>query len=897
MALMKGTLWLTQSLQRLLRPKSVAILEACLIGLVSALAAVLLKQAIAAMESWTAAIGTDLPPLLILPVIGLLGGLLSGWLIERAAPEATGSGIPQVKAALGYASIALDLRVAVVKLVSTTLALGAGLGLGRQGPTVQIGAALAGQFSRWLATSPAYQRQLVAAGAAAGLAAGFNAPIAGVLFVIEELLQDLSELTLGTAILAAFVGGVVSRLLGGRGLIPDLSGIDLSFTLMDIPVLMLLGAIAGVLGASFNRGILTSLRFYRQYLPGWRPSWQMGLAGAISGMILAFLPPILRSSSDTQDLLVLGEIGWQITAIAFVGKFLLVLLAYGSGVPGGLFAPSLILGSALGGLIGQIAQAVQLELNGIVLSHAPVIYTLTGMGAFFSAVTRGPITAIVIVFELTMDFDVVLPLMIGSVVAYLVAEKVSKGSIYTHLLEFRGIQLDQKFAGDQQLQGLLAADIMQRRVETLPAEMTIAAAIQFFEQSHHRGFPVVADGRLVGMVTQSDLARIRVRGLNPDLPLSQIMTQRLISVGPGDRLAHVLYLLNHYQISRLPVTEGRKLVGIITRADIIRAECDRLSGEASPLKVKPAPSYPVYQTQSPTTAQGRLLVPLSNPQTTDALLRLAAAIAQQHHYDLECLHIIPIPRHSRPSETSVDITASRQMMEHAVAGGQTWQVPVHSQIRVAQDIASAILETIRDRHIDLVLMGWEGVTLTPGRIFGTVVDTIVREASCNVVLVRPGKQLILPLAKAADLSGQSALTLLMRLFTLNRWLIPVAGGPNAQYALTLLPALVALSQHPQIRLCQVFSPSEPYQDTTLLEQDADFLNQQLQAPVITVTLCADSVADAIVDLVEKDQCDVIVLGASREGLLQQVIQGNIPEQIARHSDCTVILVRQALSPE
>ena len=178
------------SLTKWLKPKRLAILEAGLIGLLAGLAAVLLKQGIGWLGGWRVHLANEIPAWIALPVIGLVGGFLSGFLIEKFAPEAAGSGIPQVKAALGYVPIALNLRVAVVKIVSTILSLGSGLALGRQGPTVQIGAAIAGQVSLWIPNSPEYQRQLIAAGAAAGLAAGFNAPIAGVLFVIEELLHD-----------------------------------------------------------------------------------------------------------------------------------------------------------------------------------------------------------------------------------------------------------------------------------------------------------------------------------------------------------------------------------------------------------------------------------------------------------------------------------------------------------------------------------------------------------------------------------------------------------------------------------------------------------------------------------------------------------------------------------
>ena len=223
--------------QWLLPRRRLAIAEACLIGLVSGLSAVLLKQSAGWLGSFRIQASNQLPASLILPAIGLSIGLLCGFLIACWGTEATGSGIPQIKGALAQFPIALNLRVAIVKLVTSILSMSAGLTLGRQGPTVHIGSALAAQLSHWVPTSPEHRRQMIAAGAGAGLAAGFNAPLAGILFIIEELLRDLSNLTLTTAILASFIGAVVSRLLGGRSLDLNLqlSHLSISFTAPEIP--------------------------------------------------------------------------------------------------------------------------------------------------------------------------------------------------------------------------------------------------------------------------------------------------------------------------------------------------------------------------------------------------------------------------------------------------------------------------------------------------------------------------------------------------------------------------------------------------------------------------------------------------------------------------------------
>jgi CIC family chloride channel protein len=866
---------LQKRLEPLLSRKRVAILEACIIGIVSGLAAVSLKQGVEWLTLWRTSPG-PIPLWAALPLIGLVGGWLSGWMVERLAPEASGSGIPQVKAAMGFAPIPLNLRVALVKLGSTLLALGSGLSLGRQGPTVQIGAGLAAQLSRWVPTSPEYRRQLISAGAAAGLAAGFNAPIAGVLFVVEELLQDFSGLTLGTAILASFIGAVVSRLLGGQGLNLVMSAPSVNLSVYDLPFLAILGILAGVLGAAFGRGIFASLTFFRQFkklgLPG-----RIGVAGLITGVVGVFLPIAAEDNTGLQEFLVTGSVGWQMVAMAFVVKFVLTLLAYGSGAAGGIFAPSLVLGAALGCLVSFLAQGAY---TGFGVWEMPAqlgsttTYALTGMGAFFSAVTRVPITAIVIVFEMTADFNLVLPLMIGSGIAYLIADKASSGSIYNRLLATQGIHLEPTAQANNPWAHLKASDLMQRRVETLSNQMLLQEVIQAFSRSHHRGFPVLEDGKLVGIITQSDLGEATTQGLDQRCTLNDIMTPHPVTVDPEASLPHVLHLLNRLKVSRLPVTEGSKLVGIITRADIIRAESDQVSGELKELGPQAQPSYTVFQQRGPATGQGSLLVPIADPEVANYLINMASALAQNFHYELECVHVLPVPRSVAPREARVDLQTIEPLRQIVSHYAETSPLPIHFEVRVAHEIGRTLLEVIKERHIDLVLMGWYQQTMTPGRVIGGVVDTLVRQAPCQIMVVRPGRNL-----------------------TLNRWLIPTAGGPNAEIAQQLLPGLLTLGQAPEIRLCSICHPSEGKCLTPQhLSKLAGGLEGTLHRPVHTHTVNNESVSEAILQLSKKYWSDVILMGASRENLMSKVLRGNIPLEIAQKTDITVILLRQVYEP-
>jgi CIC family chloride channel protein len=692
------------------------------------------------------------------------------------------------------------------------------------------------------------------------------------MFVIEELMRDVSNLTLETAILASFTGAVVSRVLGSADLdIPNQmldATVRTSFSAAEIPFFLLLGILAGLLGGIFNRGIIWARDFNdRLRLP---MAARVGLAGLISGSVVALLPPFFQNNAGLREFLVTGSAGWQTTAIAFTAHFFLTLLAYGSGAPGGLFAPALVLGSALGFLVGT----GEVLLMG---SGSTMTYALTGMGAFFTGVVRVPITAIVIVFEITADFELVLPLMLACAMAYIIGESVYSGSIYQHLLAISNIELQEETQSNRLLENVKATDVMQRKVETLSSQMTVAEARQAFSNSRLRGFPVMEQGKLVGIITQTDMAKISARP--GDLPLNEIMTPQPVTVKPQTSLSQVLYVMDRHQLAHLPVTQGSRVVGIITRTDIIRAEADLLSGKFPQGAAKPESSYVVYATRAPGVGKGRILLPLANPEHVSRLLKIAGAIAQYQDYELECLQVVTVPRHSSPSQTKVNTFKYRRALRHAEKVGKELGISVHTQVRIAHDVAEAILETIREHHVDLTLMGWKGNTATPGRIFGGVVDAVIRQAPCDVMVVKLSEHFPLPELQLRP-----------------NWLIPIAGGPNAQRAIELLPALLKVNRplaQPRLWLAQVHPPQDFDADYSGLEKTASQLRENLELPVITAPLRGHSVAESLIRFIKAEHCDVVILGASREGLLKQTVQGNIPDAIARSVKSTVILVRSA----
>ena len=240
------------------------------------------------------------------------------------------------------------------------------------------------------------------------------------------------------------------------------------------------------------------------------------------------------------------------------------------------------------------------------------------------------------------------------------------------------------------------------------------------------------------------------------------------------------------------------------------------------------------------------------------------------------LRVIPIPQHVYPAQAKVETSSDRQLMRELEDWGKISGIPLHTQIRVATDISEAVLETIATEHIDLLLMGWKGHSGVGGTIFGNVVDSLIRQAPCDLMLIKLG---------AAPHSFPRQLRLR------HKWLIPTTGGDRINKLLTILPALAQLSQiPPKIQLCQV-SPHDQQNFTQDFQQAVALLRNTLSYPIIPLFVCESSVSKAIIELTQRKKYGLVILGASNEGLLQNVVKGNIPEAIARHANSTVIIFR------
>lgn len=550
-------------------------MEAFLVGLVAGISSLVLKAGVDWLGSQRVDATNMYPVNIVLPAFGAIGGFFAGLLIERVAPEAAGSGIPQVKAALNRVRMAMDLRVAFAKLFGGMLVLGSGLFMGKEGPTVQLGAALAASLSRRSKHTLAYRRQLIAAGAGAGLAAAFNAPIAGVVFVLEELLKDVSSSTVIIAISACGGAALILNLASHYAHMPEAKlAIVPALHLADLPFVALLGLLCAILGCVFNAGIVNAMNLYQQ-MKRVPVSIKVAIAGLLTGMVVAALPAEFRDYAQTRAMIVDGKMPWIMIPVAFVEFFLLTMTAYGSGAPGGLFAPCLVLGATIGYMVG----VGEVYLTG---QGSPTTLALVGMGAFFAGVGRVPLTAITITFELTGSFVLVTPLMIACSIASFVGDKILPESLYDRLMVWNGINLrtqdeDGKDADEEsdteRALTLKAVDVMKYAPDqTISSQTPIADALNMFKASTLRGLPVVDKGKLVGVLSQNDLSSlIHLEDPPADMTVKDIMKPHPVAVNPYDTLEEILFLFTRYKFTWLPVAEEDRFIGIISQSDVAAA--------------------------------------------------------------------------------------------------------------------------------------------------------------------------------------------------------------------------------------------------------------------------------------------------------------------------------------
>jgi CIC family chloride channel protein len=559
-----GNWWNTPLLQRLgklqQREDQVFLVLALVIGALTGLAVV-------AFIVLTERMGMRLYPAggapwrrLLFPVAGSLG---VGYLLFRYFPYARGSGVPQTKAALYAREGRITLRTVLGKFFCTSATLASGIPLGREGPSVQVGAGIASVLGRLLGLRPEKVKALIPVGAAAAIAAAFNTPLAAVLFALEEIVGDLHAPVLGSVVLASAASWGVLRLLLGNSPLFKVPQYQLVHP-AEFAVYAVLGVAGGFVSVAFTKLLLVMrerfLRFPHKTL------WFQPVAGGlVVGLLGWFVPQVLGVGYGYVGYALNGNMAVRLMALLVLLKLITVTASYASGNAGGIFGPALFIGAMLGGCAGTLAHRLFPAYTAT--SGA---YSLVGMGAAFAGIVRAPMTSVVMIFEMTQDYAVIVPLMISNLVSFFISSQLQKQPIYEALAVQDGIHLPSAESRERGVQRQ-AARIMRAATASLPAEITIQDALERVRSSEFRTW-LVADRR--GVVGVIDLSRLeRELAESADKKLGELVGGLVFPHIHSDQgLDLALERMGTNQIEILPVVsraDVHKLEGVVTLRDVL----------------------------------------------------------------------------------------------------------------------------------------------------------------------------------------------------------------------------------------------------------------------------------------------------------------------------------------
>jgi CIC family chloride channel protein len=498
---------------------------------------------------------------LIFPVVGSLG---IGYLLSKYFPNARGSGVPQTKAALFAREGRITLRTVLGKFFCTSATLASGIPLGREGPSVQVGAGIASVLGRTLGLSTAQVKKLIPVGAAAAIAAAFNTPLAAVLFSLEEIMGDLHAPVMGAVVLASATAWMVLRVfLGDHPLfkVPQYQLVHPA----EFAIYAVLGIAGGGVSALFTKLLLgMRARFLRLPL---KTVWFQPVAGGLLvGLIGWFIPQVLGVGYGYVGDALNGSMAFKMMLLLVVLKLITVTTSYASGNAGGIFGPALFIGAMLGGSVGTVAHHVFPNYT----ANAGA-YALVGMGAVFAGIVRAPMTSVLMIFEMTQDYAVIVPLMIANMISLFIASRLQEEPIYEALAVQDGIHLpsaDARQRGHRQV-----ATIMQGASGSLRAEMTVRETLEQVQSSDVHSWLVMDERGVVGVVNRFKLDQELSEG--GEKHLSELVDPVVFPhVHTDQGLDLALERMGANQVEILPVVNRanvHKLEGIVTLRDVLKA--------------------------------------------------------------------------------------------------------------------------------------------------------------------------------------------------------------------------------------------------------------------------------------------------------------------------------------
>jgi CIC family chloride channel protein len=540
------------------------LILAVIIGLFSGLLVACFQISIESVRWWLlgSALAPSNPRVILVPA---LGGLAVAFLVIKVFPTVRGSGVNQTKTAVYISDGYIPFRTVIGKFLTCALAIGSGHSLGPEDPSLQIGAGVASALGRQLHLSREKIRLIAPVGAAAGLAAAFNAPISAVLFVIEEVIGKWSAGVLGAVVLSAVASVVVERgLMGSEPLfrIPSYRFAHAS----ELLAYAVLGVVGGVSSLAFVR-LVAYLRLRSKQLPSWTQYVQPGAAGLMIGVIGIWLPQVMGAGYQTIDQAINEQYTWRMLAFLAIFKILATALSFGSGTPGGMFAPTLFIGAMIGATVGNLEHHFVPGLTGPVGSYA-----LVGMGTLFAGFLRAPMTSVFMVLEVSGDYSIIVPVMISNTIAYLISRKYQKTALFDLLTRQEGVDLP-SMEDQREESTLLVEDAMRRDgLVTLRGAESAREALQEVDGSSESWFLVNCGKQGWGSVSKDFLEQAARQGRG-DVQLTDLLRNtRLPWVHPDQPLYVALRQTGSLPV--LPVVSranSQKLEGVISLADILKA--------------------------------------------------------------------------------------------------------------------------------------------------------------------------------------------------------------------------------------------------------------------------------------------------------------------------------------
>jgi CIC family chloride channel protein len=553
-----GSRWVAQFQQR---EEQVFLLLSLLIGALTGLAVVAFILLTERVGMRFYPVGSAAWRRVLIPVVG---SLTMGVLLYRYFPYARGSGVPQTKAALFARDGFISLRTVLGKFFCTATTLASGIPLGREGPSVQVGAGIGSVLGRWLGLRPEKVKALIPVGAAAAIAAAFNTPMAAVLFALEEVMGDMNAPILGSVVIASATSWAMMRLLLGNNPLFQVPQYELVHPL-EFGIYALLGIAGGFLSVAFTKLLLGMRKFFLS-LPR-RTQWCHPVVGGVTvGLMGWFVPQVLGVGYTYVGTALNGSMALKLMLLLVALKLISVTVSYASGNAGGIFGPALFLGAMLGGSIGAVAHHL---LPGY--TATPGAYALVGMGAVFAGIVRVPMTSVLMIFEMTRDYAVIVPLMIANMTSLFISRRFQKQPIYEALSLQDGIHLPTP-GTIRQTSRHTVARVMRKSPEILPAEMHVQDVIEQTRASKLRIWPVADKEYFLGMLSRETLECALVDG-RKEQPLRQIIeTLHLPHVHMDHPLHLALERMSTYHLDVLPVVQRadiHKLEGIVTLKDVL----------------------------------------------------------------------------------------------------------------------------------------------------------------------------------------------------------------------------------------------------------------------------------------------------------------------------------------